>query len=83
MQATSLSSVDTEYSADSIEFCPSVPRLFACGTYQVSKEPSTTLPLDDNDDTRDDDDPPEGRDPTVTRTGRCLLFTVDCNGENL
>ncbi|KAL7336774.1 WD40-repeat-containing domain protein [Rhodotorula toruloides] len=35
MEAASLASVDTVYSADAIEFCPGRPRLFACGTYQV------------------------------------------------
>ncbi|GAA5876195.1 hypothetical protein JCM16303_007053 [Sporobolomyces ruberrimus] len=68
LQARSLSHVDTEYSADSIEFCPSVPNLFACGTYQVNKE--------DNPDVDESD-------PTVTRTGRCLLYSVDRNGQNL
>jgi len=41
LQAESISYFDTEYSADSIEFCPSIPLLFACGTYQVDKQEST------------------------------------------
>ncbi|GAA5922313.1 diphthamide synthase [Sporobolomyces koalae] len=77
MQATSLSYVDTVYSADSIEFCFSRgaaaggPHLFACGTYQVNKD-ETTPSVDG-----------EQADPTVTRTGRCLLFSVDSDGSNL
>ncbi|GAA5897399.1 hypothetical protein JCM8208_003262 [Rhodotorula glutinis] len=38
MQCASLSSVDTDYSACALEFCPGRPSLFACGTYQVLKE---------------------------------------------
>jgi len=38
MQRPSLSSVDTDYSACALEFCPGRPSLFACGTYQVLKE---------------------------------------------
>lgn len=36
-QARSLAFVDTEYSADSIEFCPfeGYQDIFTCGTYQV------------------------------------------------
>ncbi|PSN46313.1 Diphthine methyltransferase [Blattella germanica] len=34
---------DTEYSADSVEWCPISPfeRLFVCGTYQISQEDSS------------------------------------------
>lgn len=37
--ATSIAQVDTEYSADSIEFCPNVgfEDVFVCGTYQLLK----------------------------------------------
>ncbi|KAK8861450.1 hypothetical protein IAR55_002269 [Kwoniella newhampshirensis] len=45
MQATSLSYVDTVYSADSIEFCPweGYQDLFVCGTYQIIKPEDDTL----------------------------------------
>lgn len=36
---TSLSTVDTVYSADSVEWCPGQPTLFAVGTYQIEKDP--------------------------------------------
>jgi hypothetical protein len=35
--AVSLSSVDTEYSADSIEFSRQHPSIFVCGTYQIQQ----------------------------------------------
>ncbi len=35
----SLSTVDTIYSADSVEWCPGRPGLFAVGTYQIEKDP--------------------------------------------
>ena len=34
----SLSTVDTAYSADSVEWCPGRPTLFAVGTYQIEKD---------------------------------------------
>lgn len=42
--AVSLSSVDTEYSADSIEFSRNHPAIFVCGTYQIQQieEPTST-----------------------------------------
>ncbi|GAA6007225.1 hypothetical protein JCM11491_003051 [Sporobolomyces phaffii] len=79
MQARSLSYVDTEYSADSIEFCPSVAHLFACGTYQVDKEQAEPNHTHDEEQEQE----PAPADPTVTRRGRCLLYSVDPNGENL
>lgn len=59
--ALSLHTVDTEYSADCIEFCPieGYHHLFVCGTYQV---------LDPSE---------KGDGTTQTnRTGRLLLFTI-------
>ncbi|GAA6005720.1 hypothetical protein JCM10207_005308 [Rhodosporidiobolus poonsookiae] len=74
----SLASVDTEYSADAIEFCPGIPNLFACGTYQVVKG-ETDAPAPPEDDNGEG----ESSSPTVTRYGRCLLYEVDSEGKNL
>jgi hypothetical protein len=75
MEATSLSTVDTLYSADAIEFCPGNSRLFACGTYQIEKDESGVV------------DPAEGEErtsePVVRRYGRCLLYEIDADGRNL
>lgn len=90
MQATSLSTVDTLYSADAIEFCPGNPRLFACGTYQIEKDESNVVPpppaataAADGGDESDEDDGPAAPEPVVTRYGRCLLYEIDENGGNL
>ena len=39
LTATSVDRYDTEYSADSVEWCPNVPYrdVFVCGTYQLVK----------------------------------------------
>ena len=39
LTATSMDRYDTEYSADSVEWCPNVPYqdVFVCGTYQLVK----------------------------------------------
>jgi len=75
MQATSLSYFDTEYSADSIEFCPNRPQLFACGTYQVVKS-------DQPQPTEQEEEAAE-IDPTVTRYGRCLLYELSEGGNKV
>lgn len=93
MEPPSLSSVDTEYSADAIEWCPGKPHLFACGTYQVVKgeEEQPIVPPGTeqrNEDEEEDQEGDEGEgesssSPTVTRYGRCLLYEVDSEGKNL
>ncbi|GAA6063011.1 hypothetical protein JCM10212_002652 [Sporobolomyces blumeae] len=90
MQATSLSFVDTVYSADSIEFCPARPNLFACGTYQVvkseenksSKSESGAASVTGGSEQDEGEDEVKS-DPTVTRYGRCLLYSVDNEGKNV
>ncbi|GAA99174.1 uncharacterized protein L969DRAFT_93636 [Mixia osmundae IAM 14324] len=63
-QAQSLAHVDTEYSADSVEFCPTVPSLLLCGTYQIAPDESALGETDD-------------ASPATVRLGRCLLYDVD------
>lgn len=88
MRATSLSTVDTIYSADAIEFCPTNPLLFACGTYQIEKEeiePTVSSPVvvkkDDDSDTEEEEI--ISASPVVTRYGRCLMYKIDEDGKNL
>lgn len=85
MQTASLSTVDTLYSADAVEFCPGNSRLFAVGTYQIEKDesavpaPSSAVREDDE----DEEDAPPAVEPVVTRYGRCLLYEIDEEGGNL
>jgi diphthamide biosynthesis protein 7 len=90
--AVSLAQVDTEYSADCIEWCPfaGYQDLFVCGTYQVL-EPSAAGGQGGQEDSVQadvvNDDPDDGDDDEVDRsdapkkqtqrTGRLLLFQVD------
>lgn len=86
MQATSLSTVDTLYSADAVEFCPGNSRLFAVGTYQIEKDESAVpvpVPKAAADDSGDEDDAPLALEPVVTRYGRCLLYEIDEEGSSL
>ncbi|BGP04894.1 hypothetical protein JCM10049v2_000696 [Rhodotorula toruloides] len=87
MEAASLASVDTVYSADAIEFCPGRPRLFACGTYQVVKgdeengsgETTTAVEAPDEEGT----EAGTSSSPSFTRYGRCLLYQVGSDGQSL
>jgi diphthamide biosynthesis protein 7 len=78
-KATSLAYVDTELSADCIEFCPfeNYQDIYVCGTYQVlapDAEPKSTPPEDESD---DDEAGSSSAPPAQTRrTGRLLLFQV-------
>lgn len=67
MNIKTIHSVDTEYSADSVEWCPteSCQQYFVCGTYQIEENPSQELVL-----------------PT-RRKGRIYLFKYDGNTEEL
>jgi diphthamide biosynthesis protein 7 len=73
--APSIAYVDTEYSADCIEFCPfeGYQDIFICGTYQVL-EPKTT-DSNGNHDNEDDDTSTTPPKPTE-RTGRLLVCRV-------
>ncbi|KAM0750183.1 WD40 repeat-like protein [Meredithblackwellia eburnea MCA 4105] len=83
MEATSLSSTDTLFSADAIEFVPKNPSIFACGTYQIQKDESTARSSAQTDSNDEEDSGESGTDPTVSRYGRCLLYQVDQDGSNL
>ncbi|XP_075155113.1 diphthine methyltransferase isoform X2 [Haematobia irritans] len=62
-------SVDTEYSADSVEWCPhpGYNNLFVCGTYQLKE--------------KTEDNP--GETPVCQRKGRIYLYEFDTNLETL
>lgn len=83
----SISTVDTVYSADSIEFCPGQSGLFACGTYQIEKEevrPDISSTKDESKGADSDPDEPDAVvEPKVKRYGRCLLYEIDRDGSNL
>ncbi|GAA5857230.1 hypothetical protein JCM8547_009386 [Rhodosporidiobolus lusitaniae] len=83
MEAPSLASVDTEYSADAIEFCPGIPNLFACGTYQVVKGEGDETTQSKSGEGDEEGEGESSSSPTVTRYGRCLLYEVDSEGGNL
>ncbi|KAA1103302.1 hypothetical protein PGT21_013712 [Puccinia graminis f. sp. tritici] len=52
--------IDTEYTPCSLEFCPARPRLGACGFYQTQQKEQPTATASDS--------------PQVERIGRCVLF---------
>lgn len=72
--ATSLAKVDTELSADCIEFCPieGFHDIFVCGTYQVLSPDAGGSQRPASDDEEAIDEAPK---PT-NRTGRLLLYRV-------
>jgi hypothetical protein len=72
MEAAALSQIDTDWPADSVEFCPHADAadIFVCGTYKLEEsaegEPAASA----------------GATPTQRRTGKCLVFRADAeNGE--
>lgn len=74
--ASSLSSVDTVYSADSLEFSPHHPSIFAVGTYQLEKPVEEGgQPADDE--TAYDDEGNMKSTPAAKRRGRCLMYETD------
>jgi diphthamide biosynthesis protein 7 len=79
--AVSRSSVDTDYSADSLEFSPHHPAIFAVGTYQLEKPaeesgtPSEPEPMAGY-----DDDGNMIATPAAKRRGRCLVYETDVAG---
>ncbi|KAJ3158820.1 Diphthine methyltransferase [Geranomyces michiganensis] len=73
--------IDTEYSADAVEFCPfaGYQDLVAVGTYQVVKDGALWVP--DAGAAASADPPPQPEDsaddsPPATRLGRLLLYSV-------
>lgn len=87
MEATSLSCVDTVYSADAVEFCPGRPNLLACGTYQVVKDEGeervANSPAPPGEAGEEQEAMPDSTSPDFTRYGRCLLYEVGQDGRSL
>lgn len=79
--------MDTLYSADSIEFCPTpgYEKWFTCGTYQLLKPDEADKPKEEvvtktKGDSEDDDDDSEDEEdvtPPAPRIGRLYLFSLD------
>jgi diphthamide biosynthesis protein 7 len=69
---SSLAYVDTEYSADCIEFCPfeGYQDIFICGTYQVIEPKS--IPTAEEVEEQEQDVAPK----QTERTGRLLLYRI-------
>ena len=67
MQAASLSQTDTEWPADSLEFCPHARAadIFVCGTYKL-EEPS-----------EDEGGAAGSARAPQRRKGKCLVFRAD------
>lgn len=83
-KAASLAYVDTDLSADCIEFCPfeGYQEFFICGTYQVLAPEATPKTVDDESD--DEAGPSSSAGPTQTRrTGRLLLFRVSADEQTV
>lgn len=80
VEQTVMSTFDTVWPADSVEFCPhpAAADIFVCGTYKLDElEAGSALE-------QDAEDIPSGDRPKQHRRGKCLLFTQngDAN-ENL
>ncbi|KAI8918070.1 hypothetical protein BC831DRAFT_516230 [Entophlyctis helioformis] len=77
---------DTEFSADSVEFCP-LPlhaRFMAVGTYQLlppAEPASADTKLNKGDDDDDDDGQQDAAPVKTNRTGRLYLFEVAQEGD--
>lgn len=81
LSARSLGSVDTVYSADSIEFCPVNPDIFVCGTYQLQKVEVESSTSTKNAEDSDTDEPSAS--PATRRLGRALVYEVTEGGNSL
>lgn len=80
--AVSRSSVDTVYSADSLEFSPHHPAIFTVGTYQLEKpEEAGGAPATEPELMAGyDDDGNMVATPAAKRRGRCLVYETDGEG---
>jgi hypothetical protein len=76
--AKSLGSVDTVYSADSIEFAPFRRDVFVCGTYQIEK-----LEEKRPDDINETEAENQSSSPEIKRSGRALVYQVRDEGQSL
>lgn len=68
----SLGSVDTVYSADSIEFSPVSPEIFVCGTYQLQQTKSEVV-----EEAGGEEPAPS---PAARRLGRVLVYETGASG---
>jgi hypothetical protein len=82
-----LGSVDTVYSADSIEWAPSRNDIFVCGTYQIEKLESENKPANEEiaegSDDDDEADPDTNTSPAIRRKGRALVYQVNNEDDTL
>lgn len=85
ISAKSLATFDTEYSADSIEFCPTpgYEHVFTCGTYQLlpvkSEERIASAGEDDagREGEEGEEEEEDEETPPAERIGRLYLFNLD------
>jgi hypothetical protein len=75
--ANSLGSVDTVYSADSIEWSPFRDDIFVCGTYQIQKLEGEKASI------KGDQSEEESDSPAIKRLGRALVYQVAEEGRSL
>ena len=66
---TTLAQVDTQFSADSVEWCPTNPAYFVCGTYQLIEGTSTENKLKSSENN--------------SRIGSIILFKFDSTSKSL
>lgn len=92
MNIETLHKIDTEYSADSVEWCPHAGwrNYFVCGTYQLMEEPTattTTTPSPQDDDDNAEavaDNPLDAVEPHAQqRKGRLYAYRYDRCGSTL
>jgi hypothetical protein len=72
-----LGSVDTVYSADSIEWSPFRDDIFVCGTYQIQKLEGEKASI------KEDQSEEESDSPAIKRLGRTLVYQVAEEGRSL
>ena len=80
IQARSLQCIDTEYTACSVEFCPSDQDLVVCGTYQLVPDESATVAESstvahaNGNAAEDAYSYSDESSPRMRRVGRCLVY---------
>lgn len=67
---------DTQYPADSVEFCtsPGYERIFVCGTYKLIKQTTAQTSADDFDD--ESQNAAVNTPPLRKRVGECILLKL-------
>ncbi|CAG8617655.1 5405_t:CDS:2 [Funneliformis mosseae] len=78
-EVTSLYSIDTEYSADSVEFCPfeQFSQYLACGTYQLSDSDSLAKQVTTTQINEHQEEEFNKIDAPMKRLGRLLLYEIN------